>query len=449
MALLLLPLCLAAGPAAMGTTAGIAASPRAILEASLRGYAADGSACGPGRIVGTAAQAHLENDTNEFALGISPVGTPSHSASDHAGAAVTIELRDLCRVILLPIAGGTTVRGAATHLAPRDGPPTDHAPRGSTTRPPLRLDPTLSLDARLDGAFRLEGDVRLALWEADVTVQGADGATTIHAGKHSDRPPAPLPDVAAGRMTQTEAYLDLYGANLTAVGLGPSLLLNFAALRADDGFLLLDQAALQVAGKAVAGGQVRLGAPAALEARRDASKLHVQVGHAATLDVDGNRVTQPGGGASAGTLGVLLVGLAGGSLLLGTWGVKRATRRLAGTDRYARTVAMARWVAWLPLLGRHERVILVVALLKLERYPEAEQALARKRRWHAILPTWDFLMAHLRARTGDRAGAVRHLTACISIDPSYATDARADPALRPIVDEARHLAHGSRPEGYA
>jgi hypothetical protein len=458
---LLLPPVLAEAPLATGTSRDVLALPAAGMDASLRGYVADGADCPEMTVAGTALRAHLENDTLVQGLtvaGQQPRPGSAHAAFDYTLATVAAHLRhaDLCRIMVLPLAAGAVVEAPATRLAPRDGSPARHQSMGTPDRADTTLDPTLSIAADVAGPLRLRGDLRLVLWEAELTVQDADRTTTLDTGAHGD-PVAAAPQLPVRtNARQTEAYLDLYGANLTLAGASLQLLVDRATLRADAGELLLDGAALTVAGTSVAGSQVRLAAPARLHADRGGAELGVTVAGAGALEVDGRAVRLDGGLAKAPALAWLLaVALVGIPVLL-AWRLKGAARELSGTERYATAAAVASSVAWIPLVGRHERVIQVVSLLKLERFAEAERLLGRSLRWRSLRwrshgPTWDFLMAHLCAQTGRHEEAVRHLSACLGADPSYATDARAAPALRPIVEEARARARAGagHPEGYA
>jgi hypothetical protein len=454
LALLLSPLCVAGGPLATGTTAAITALPPAELEASLRALALDGAGCAPATLAGTAARARLDNDTTETMTVATQQTLPPtmrHASSNFTAATVSAHLLDGCRLLAVPIGAGASLASLAGRLAPADGGPVEYAPRGTADRGPTRIDPTLAIAADASGPVRITGDIRLVLWTADVTVQDNRSSVTVRAGVHGDPVAGPVPPEAVslhGR--QTEAYLDLYGADLTLGAAGAPLLLNAATLAASQGSLRLDEAALAVAGRPVSGGQVHAQAPATLDATRSGPGLDVQVRDAGGLDVDGQAV-RVGGGALRGTLAWWL--LAGVAVAVATAVAlaKGAARRLAATERYGRTASVAATVAWLPLLGRHERVIQVVALLKLGRFADAERALAHPVRWRALRPTWEFLMAHLRAQAGRRAEAVGHLAACLVANSSFGADARADPVLRPLVDEARERAKAGagRPEGYA
>jgi hypothetical protein len=415
--------------------------------------------CGGLAVTGTAAHVHLEVDRahiDAVVAGTVPSET-KHDPSlllDADDATFTLSATQAdCRILAWAdpgMAATLTVPVGALSLQAAPSIPTSHAARASAVRPDTQIGgPDLLASVGSSGVARMDGSLRLAVWGATLGIEA--GSRSFHGTLGYNATPI-WPGVdGVDRVNETEGYLLLTGARL-AWTLPPqaTLLASAATLDAPDGRVDLHDATL------VAGDGARVSSPlVSLDAPHGA--LHVSGSRLrGALDADtplaeagqplSPATTLAAPGASAKALWPALAGLTVLALGARRLALHRMRRALdAGQHAKAARLARLHWPS-----NAESRVVRTVCLLRLGDLDAAGRAL-RGRRWRTQRATWSFLTARLEASRGNATAARHHLADCLLLAPAFVADARADQALRGIVEAAlgRVQDRRSAREGYA
>jgi hypothetical protein len=427
-------------------------------RAALASATIEKDACAGLTITGTVEHLHLEMDHSHADYAVldkasSPLNPVSEPPLDADNAVVTISNPTAgCRIHAWLDAGmAATVAfpEGPTHLEPAPAVAGSyHSHTNSKRTWSAGGGPDLLAVGGGPGLTQLEGNLRLAIWEATLDVRA--GNVSYHAILGEQQSPAqPLPGVGMPDVAKTfvvavdvrEAFTWFRGAHLSwTFPQGATVVTSSAHVEAPRGAAQLHNDVLP------SSGTVPL-----LTVPAPRGDLHAS-GTRVLGSLEANAASAPGGQAVAAAgprlpawplwAGAMLLLSAAGGRRLALEGMRRAID--ADDCERAARLALAVWPA-----TPESRVARVVCLLRLGRLDAAERAL-RPQRWRAQQATRSFLQARLEASRGEAAAARRHLAACFLLSPAFVADARADLALHGFVEGALGAGRGQDPrEGYA
>lgn len=425
----------------------------AFVEGQLRGILSQASDCGALRITGNGATMHAEFDevtSSVVVAGASPTPTNQTTRQDeYATVDVAIVGTRDCRIVALPIEAQASARFETKSLALAQSGQLEIIARANSQRAASVLQETASMMAESSQPVKVTGHVRLIVYGANITIVSPSGTQHFETGSFQTPVVAGVGNVYS--TTQREAYLDFEGAILVLADLAsPAVNLDDGVITMDEGYGELREVRLddaRIAGTAIVNAPFTIG----LTGTSSGMSFQVLDAKGASLDGQAFQLDRPAAWPAVSPTGLIVVAAV---IFVVVAFVIRQRRRIRGfLDRqaYAAAASAARPIAWIPIVGRAARVALATSLVRLGRLQEAEQALRSREAWRSMEPTRSYLMAHIRAIQGDSRAATNHLIDCLSLNPGFVPEARADPALREIIDDALRGAKARRVqilEGY-
>lgn len=315
-------------------------------------------------------------------------------------------------------------------------------PRASFERPAFGFPAPHAVSLAGSGQVHITGSFQLVLWNVDF----ATATTRIETGP-VDRPLAP--GNLAYATDDLEAYMDIAQGSLSmTLGPGATTLVESGNATAQEfrmtgatGVLQFGENSVRLASQTVEtadGAHVRL-------AIEDDSLQATLTGRPDELRVD-TRAIAPNNGLAlpwwfSPLAAILIYALYRLTAALGKRGMESAMEH----RDYVRALGRARVFAWFPTVREDAIVVQGVSLIQLDHPGKAERVLLGRRPLHRLSAGRSYLLARIAAQRGDSGLAAQYLTECLSKSPGYVAEARADPHLRGIVNQAMRK-YG--PEGY-
>lgn len=418
-----------------------------------RGAAVNGGQCGSVHVEGRVASGTMvvEEAYSELTVGgvtVAPTNQTNRT-EELTQTSVSLTPRTGCSLHVVALNGDARISRGLRGLEPAGTVKEAHSPHASTTRPDQVLDASQSIHAAGAMTVVLQGQFRIAAWETEIRVTNGTDEYVVDTGNQEEEVLAL--GVPARRGYEREAFIDLHDATLNISGLS-SIYLDDIGFSIRTGRTILEEPRLEVDDAFFAGRRAELVSPATAMARPHEGGIVLEVERAAGLSVDGQAVRVADSPSWA--LWPALAAAAIAIVLLGIESRRRAARSetLVGRGEYRRAARMAATVSWLPLIGRPARIAQAVSLLRMDAFDQARDILTPARPWRSMQATWHYLWAHLSAATGDPQGARDSLAECLAMSPGYLPEAKSNPILEPVFEEAWEAVRRARtghPEGYS